>query len=207
MMGFSAAEDRLGPERAARLAAECADYAQRTGNVHELAHAHLVQAMLRTDAATARATEPGRRPGNATDAADRDDLLELTATFRRLGDLRCMTRCLLLRERLARPDERAELLEEAVGVAHAAGDLTNQVTALTRMVRAHRQRVDDSGPVSRDSGTRRLTRCSDDRRHEPHHGSLRVGVTRRTRPSAGLAERPGAGTVGHGAHLDELLAP
>ncbi|WP_448003474.1 LuxR C-terminal-related transcriptional regulator [Agromyces bauzanensis] len=140
MMAFSAAEDRLGPERAAHWAAECADYAQRTGNVHELAHAHLVQAMLRTDAATARASaEPTGRPG---DAADRAGLVELTATFRRLGDLRCVTRSLLLRERLADPGERVGLLEEAVGAAHAAGDLAHEDTALTRLVDAHWQRGD-----------------------------------------------------------------
>lgn len=146
MMAFSAAEDRLGLEQAALWAAECADYALRTGNQHELAHAHLVQAMLRTDAASpATSDEPSRRSPDADEReglAAPDDLAELTAMFRRLGDLRCVTRSLLLRARLASSDERVALLEEALAAARSAGDLTHQTTALTRLVRAHWRRGD-----------------------------------------------------------------
>ncbi|KRE28918.1 LuxR C-terminal-related transcriptional regulator [Agromyces sp. Soil535] len=137
MMAFSAAEDGLEPERAAQWAGECAVYARSTGNQHELAHAHLVQAMLRTDAATAAApSEP------SVAVADADDLDELTATFRHLGDLRCVTRSLLLRARLADPDARVALLSQALEAADAAGDRTHQAMALTRLVGVHWARGD-----------------------------------------------------------------
>jgi DNA-binding CsgD family transcriptional regulator len=129
MMAFSAASDGLEPERAAEWATECADYARSTGNAHELAHAHLVQAMLRADAAIAGSGEPDVFPAGELD--------ELLATFRRLGDLRCVTRRLLLRARLTEPDARIALLEEAFSVADAAGDHQYQATVLTRLVDAH----------------------------------------------------------------------
>jgi hypothetical protein len=135
MMAHSAAADGLEPERAAVWAAQCAEYAGSTGNAHELAHAHLVQAMLRTDAATsAKSISP--TPA-AADLDDLHDLDELVATFRRLGDLRCVARSLVLRARLADLDARIPLLEEALEAADAASDRPNQTTVLSRLVDAH----------------------------------------------------------------------
>lgn len=134
MMAFSAAEDGLEPERAAEWAAECADYARSTDNTHELAHAQLVQAMLRADAATVGADE--------SDVFPAGELNELLATFRRLGDLRCVTRSLLLRARLTEPGARIALLEQAFSVADAAGDRAHRATVLTRLVDAHWSRGD-----------------------------------------------------------------
>lgn len=139
MMAFAAAEDALEPERAAQWAADCADYARSTGNVHELAHAHLVQAMLRADAAGAGTRESEIFPGGELD--------ELVATFRRLGDLRCVKRSLLLRARLAELDPRITLLEEALSVADAAGEHAHQTTVLTRLVDAHWSRGDRDATV------------------------------------------------------------
>ncbi|MEV1131122.1 LuxR C-terminal-related transcriptional regulator [Agromyces sp. NPDC049794] len=136
MMAFSAAEDGLASDQAAEWAAECADYAVRTGNVHELAHAHLVQSMLRADAADPDGSDDGR---NSSELAD---LSELTGTFRRLGDLRCVTRSLMLRARLGGLADRVPLLAEAADVAHAAGDPAHETTALGRLAAAHWERGD-----------------------------------------------------------------
>ena len=51
--------------------------------------------------------------------------------------MRCVTRSLLLRARLADPRGRIALLDEAYAVAEAASDHAHQVTALTRLVQAH----------------------------------------------------------------------
>ncbi len=132
MMAFAAAEDGLDPERAARWASECAEYARSAGNEHELAHARLVQAMLRTDAA---ATEASASPTALTpEAGELDDLV---AAFRGFGDLRCVTRSLVLQARLAGPDARIGLLEQALSVADAASDLAQKTKVLTRLVDAH----------------------------------------------------------------------
>lgn len=77
MMAHAAAADGLEPERAAVWAAECAEYASSTGNVHELAHAHLVQTMLRMDAATSE-TSASPMPA-ASDLHDLGELDELVA--------------------------------------------------------------------------------------------------------------------------------
>jgi DNA-binding CsgD family transcriptional regulator len=134
MMAFAAAEVGLEPQRAAEWAVECADYAGSTDNVHELAHAHLVQAMLRTDAATTGSPE-----SVASLAADLD---ELVATFRQVGDLRCTTRSLLLQARIADPDSRIAVLEQALAVSDAAADRSHQITVFTRLVQAHWARGD-----------------------------------------------------------------
>ena len=128
MMAYAAADDGLERKRATVWADECADYARSTDNVHELAHARLVQGMLRSD-------DHGR-------ADDLDELDDLVATFRGLGDLRCVTRSLVLRSRREPPPARVPLLEQALAVADAAGDRTNQVTVLTRLVDAHWARGD-----------------------------------------------------------------
>jgi predicted ATPase/DNA-binding CsgD family transcriptional regulator len=119
MMAITAAELGRHPEDAAGWAAECVDYATRVGNTHELAHATLVQQMLRVP-----------------DAAM--DLGELTDTFRRLGDARCLTRCLFMTaDRAAANDGAVAALEEALHVADVAGDGHHQTTALERLVTAY----------------------------------------------------------------------
>lgn len=145
MMAFSAAEDGLEPERAAQWAAECVEYARAKGNTHELAHAHLVQAMLRADAApeAPRSAEPVASPSGDLSVLDRvDELDELVATFRHLGDLRCVTRSLLLRARAADATSRVAVLEQALEAAESAGDRTHRIAALTGLVRAHWARGD-----------------------------------------------------------------
>ena len=143
MMAYAAADDGLERKRATVWADECADYARSTDNVHELAHARLVQGMLRSD-------DHGR-------ADDVDELDDLVATFRGLGDLRCVTRSLVLRSRREPASARVPLLEQALAVADAAGDRTNQVTVLTgwstrtgRAATAWRRSARSSGsPTSR----------------------------------------------------------
>lgn len=119
MMASVAARSGIDPERAARWAAECVEYATRAGNAHELAHATLVQQTL-----------------GVPDAAA--SLEELTSEFRRLGDVRCLTRCLLLTaDRAERADAVVPLLEEALAFAESAGDRAHQADALGRLVAAH----------------------------------------------------------------------
>ena len=114
MMAHTAAEAGIELERAARWAAECVEYSRSIGNEHELAHAQLVQATLGADA-----------PGELDALVDR---------FRRLGDLRCVTRSLVLSAERAAPPERVALLDEAFGVAADAGDTAKQIAILTRLV-------------------------------------------------------------------------
>ncbi len=113
-MALISAEAGLEPEQAARWAAECADYAASIGNEHELAHAHLVQQMLQVP-----------------DAAESLD--ELLEAFRRLGDLRCVTRCMLLQADRAEPRGRRLLLERALEFADAGGDRANQTAIRERL--------------------------------------------------------------------------
>ncbi|MBM7503828.1 LuxR C-terminal-related transcriptional regulator [Agromyces aurantiacus] len=126
MMASVAARTGADAERAARWAAECVDYATRAGNAHELAHATLVQQTL-----------------GVPDAAA--PLEELTGEFRRLGDARCLTRCLLLGADRAEGAAAVALLEEALSFADSAGDRTHQMAALTRLVEARRAQGDEMG--------------------------------------------------------------
>lgn len=121
MMAFAAAEGGLEPERAAQWASECVEYARSVGNTHELAHACLVQTRL--------------HPDSPAESGNIDDLI---TTFRRLGDLRCLTRSLLLQASMAGPEARVGLLEQALSIAETAGDRGHQVAALERLVDAHR---------------------------------------------------------------------
>lgn len=114
MMAHTAAEAGIELDRAAQWASECVDYARSIGNEHELAHAQLVQATLGADS--------------------EGELEELTSRFRRLGDLRCVTRSLGLRAERGTPVERVVLLEEALGVAEDAGDRARQIAILARLV-------------------------------------------------------------------------
>ncbi|HET6672287.1 MAG TPA: AAA family ATPase, partial [Agromyces sp.] len=119
MLAFASAEWGLEPERAEQLVAECIAYARSVGNEHELAHAYLVRAKLHPDAPT-----------------EADNIDSLVGTFRRLGDLRCVTRSLMLQARRARPDARVGVLEEALSVAEAAGDRGHQTMVLTALAEA-----------------------------------------------------------------------
>ncbi|WP_400994678.1 LuxR C-terminal-related transcriptional regulator [Agromyces sp. GXQ0307] len=120
MMASVAAHAGIEPERAAAWAAECAAYARGAGNAHELAHAALVQQSL-----------------GVPDAAL--PLAELEASLRALGDVRCLTRTLLLTaERTPTPGARLPRLEEALALAEAAGDDGHRVAALTALVEAYR---------------------------------------------------------------------
>ncbi len=119
MLAFASAEWGLEPERAEQLVAECIAYAHSVGNEHELAHAHLVRAKLHPDA-----------------PAEADDIKRLVETFRRLGDLRCVTRSLILQARRARPGLRVGILEEALSVAEGARDRGHQTAILTALAEA-----------------------------------------------------------------------
>lgn len=118
MMASVAARTGTDPERAARWAAECVEYASRTGNAHELAHATLVQQTL-----------------GVPDAAAPLD--ELADEFRRLGDVRCLTRTLMLAADRSDVTAAVPLLEEALAFADSAGDRSHQAAALERLVGAH----------------------------------------------------------------------
>ncbi len=128
MMALTAAEAGFDTARAAAWATSCAEYAERTGNEHELAHARLALATLGVDAGS--------------------ELTDLIDTFRQLGDLRCVNRGLLLRAARTRvPEARVHALEEALGIATAANDTARQVTTLTRMVAAYRDAGDEAAAL------------------------------------------------------------
>ena len=78
MMASTVADAGLDVPDACEWAEECAAYARRSGNRHELAHAILTRAAL-----------------GACDDVEAD-LTEVMARFRAVGDLRCLTRCYLL---------------------------------------------------------------------------------------------------------------
>ena len=125
MLAFAAAESGLEPERTEQLVAECIAYASSVGNEHELAHAFLVRAKLHPEA-----------------PSEGDNITALIGTFRRLGDLRCLTRSLLLQARRTGPTARVGVLEEALSVAETAGDRGHQTAALAALVEA-RWALDD----------------------------------------------------------------
>ncbi|WP_214466508.1 ATP-binding protein [Microbacterium flavescens] len=129
MMALTAAESGYDSERAARWAAECVAYSEATANEHELAHGRLVQATLGLD-------ESG-------------EIDELLASFRHLGDLRCVHRVLMLRaDRAADPRSRVAALREASAIATAAGDRARQIAAVERLVAAQRDAGDHAGVLA-----------------------------------------------------------
>lgn len=129
MMALTAAETGYDPERAAGWAAECVAYSEATSNDHELAHGRLVQATLGLD-----------------EAGELDDLL---ASFRHLGDLRCVHRVLMLRAgRATSPRLRIEILREAIAIAVAAGDPGRQALSVERLVSAQRDAGDRGGVLA-----------------------------------------------------------
>ncbi|HWS50327.1 MAG TPA: LuxR C-terminal-related transcriptional regulator [Microbacterium sp.] len=124
MMALTAAETGYDPAAAARWAAECAAFAEEVANEHELAHAHLVQVTL----------------GDAGSG----DIADLLAVFRRLGDLRCVHRTLLLGAERA-PDlaGRIALLRDGLAIAEAAGDIRRRARTLELLVSALYESGDD----------------------------------------------------------------
>lgn len=125
MLAFAMAETGIDPQRAEQLVSECIAYSQAVGNRHELAHAHLVRARLHADSPSAA-----------------DDIDALVDAFRSLGDLRCLTRSLLLQAPRARPDSRIAILDEALCVAEKAGNRGHQAAALGALVEAHWAKAD-----------------------------------------------------------------
>lgn len=117
MMASSAAQAGLRIGEAIGWAKLCEAYARSTGNAHELAHARLTQAMLL-----------GRDDGQL--------LAETTDTFRRVGDLRCLTRVSLLRARFD-PGRRIAHLEAALRAATIANDTANRIAALEQLTTAN----------------------------------------------------------------------
>lgn len=129
MMALTAAETGYDPSRAAVWAAECVAYAESMSNEHELAHGRLVQATLGLD-------DPG-------------DIEELIASFRHLGDLRCVHRVLMLRAaRAADPRDRVAILREAWAIAEAAGDRARQILSVEGLVAAQRTAGDRGGVLA-----------------------------------------------------------
>lgn len=118
MMASTAAVAGLRMQEATSWAEQCAAYARECGNQHELAHAMLT-----------RATLPA--------APDPDpDLDEAIVEFRTVGDLRCLTRALLLLADRRPAAGQVPLFREAHDVAVRAHDLTNQATAVGGLVGA-----------------------------------------------------------------------
>src|SRR6185295_5196257 len=103
MMAATAADFGLPTERALIWCEECVEFARRNGNRHGLAHALLTRARLRPD--------------------DHDvDLEETAATFRAIGDLRCLTRSYLELAEHGPADRQVAYLELALEVADRAHD-------------------------------------------------------------------------------------
>jgi tetratricopeptide (TPR) repeat protein len=120
MMATTAAEAGLEPVRARAWARQCADYARANGNQHELAHALLTESMLSAN-------------GDSGTVANLEDAV---ATFRELGDLRCLTQgTVQLAERV--PVRRVQLLQLALDTAKRAHDAARHVEVLERLIRAH----------------------------------------------------------------------
>lgn len=129
MMALTAAESGYDPERAARWASECVAHAEATLNEHERSHGRLVHATLGLDEA--------------------DELDELLASFRHLGDLRCVHRVLMLRAgRAADPRDRVAILREAWAIGAAAGDPARQLQSVSALVSARRDAGDRGGVLA-----------------------------------------------------------
>jgi predicted ATPase/DNA-binding CsgD family transcriptional regulator len=109
MMALAAGEDEALRPRAVAWADECLAYATRAGNETEVAHARLARALA-----------------GGTDHAE--DVTEAARLFRRVGDLRCLSRALV--EGAALDPDRAEpLLREALEAGAACGDAARHARA------------------------------------------------------------------------------
>lgn len=116
MMAATAADAGIHLDQAQVWAKECVAYARESGNHHELAHALLALATL--------------------SASPEVDLLGLTEEFRNVGDLRCLTRAMLLLARDRPYAEQVPFLRQAIDVAEQAHDVANQIKAGERLIRA-----------------------------------------------------------------------
>jgi hypothetical protein len=122
MLPATAAADPRLAGRVVEWTDECIAYGRQSGNPHELAHALLTRAAV--------------SGGAAPDA----DLREALATFRAVGDLRCLTRGHLLMARSVPPSEAVAELERALDFAVRAHDDGGQATALEALVALHWER-------------------------------------------------------------------
>lgn len=118
MMAATAAGAGLRTQEATVWAEECASYARECGNHHELAHAMLTRATLSTG------TEPEPTLDDAIDE------------FRTVGDLRCLTRALILLAGRRPAAEQVPLFRQAHDVALRAPDLTNQASTVEGLMRS-----------------------------------------------------------------------
>jgi hypothetical protein len=118
MMAMTALDAGRPTAEAIARAEACVEYARRTGNRHELAHALLVRGGL----LGGRRREP--------------DLREALERFVAVGDLRCLVRCHLRLADLEPPTARVGLLERAADIAAAAHDDDRRVTVLHRLIEA-----------------------------------------------------------------------
>ncbi len=116
MMAAAAAAAGRRVEEAAVWAQQCAAYARECGNHHELAHAMLTSASL--------------------SPVDDGVLEETIEEFRTAGDLRCLTRALMLLASRRPLAERAVLFGQARDVALRAQDLASQAAAVDGLVTA-----------------------------------------------------------------------
>lgn len=118
MMASTAAGAGVRTAEARTWADECVAYATECSNQHELAHAMLTTSAL--------STRTGPDPA----------LDEAIEEFRTVGDLRCLTRGLLLQASRRPVAERVPLLRQAHDVAVRARDEAHQVLTTERLVQA-----------------------------------------------------------------------
>lgn len=118
MMAATAAGAGTRTSEARRWAEQCATYARGCGNHHELAHALLTRTTL----------SGHHRPDPVLD--------EVIDEFRTVGDLRCLTRALLLKAGRAPAADRVPLLRQAYEVSARARDADHQAVAVERLVHA-----------------------------------------------------------------------
>jgi hypothetical protein len=117
MMASAAAAAGRRTTEATAWTDACAAYARERGNRHELAHAALIRAGLTVD-------EPIM------------PLVDAVEEFRTAGDLRCLTRSLMLLAGRRPVHDRPALFRQAYEVAVRAKDAGHQAAALEGLVRA-----------------------------------------------------------------------
>lgn len=118
MMAVTAAGLPGHEDRVLTWAEQCIAYGRETHNDHELAHGLLTRARV------------------TGGAAAETDLEAATATFRAVGDLRCLTRSHVLLAERRSPDAAVPLLEEALRFATRANDRDRQADVLARLTHA-----------------------------------------------------------------------
>ncbi len=118
-MARIAADSGRRREEAVAWAQQCVAYAEASGNRHERAHGLLVLAELQ------------RSPDWE------DQVTSALDTFRRVGDLRCLSRGYLHLAGALPSDEQIPMLRRALSASAAANDRPRQVQALSRTMQAH----------------------------------------------------------------------